>query len=323
MTFEFRPAVRENVGLLVSLSGGTGSGKTFSAMRLAAGISGEKPFAVVDTEAGRARHYADKFRFDHGDLAPPFSPDRYAEAIKAADDAKYPVIVVDSASHEHSGDGGLLDMHDAELNRMAADDWKKREACKMAAWIKPKTQHKAMVNKLLQVRAHLILCLRAEEKVEMVRGDDGKMKIVPKKTRTGKDGWAPICEKNLPFEMTCSFLLLADNPGVPQPIKLEEQLRHIFPADKPIDEASGRALAAWASGAKAESVSQKSTDIATDNNVPYRNRILEEAEAAAEKGRDAIKAFMARCSADSRTSLEPHRQRLWDRALEVDRENTP
>ena len=64
MTFQFKPAIRENVGLLIGLAGGTGSGKTFSAMRLASGIANGKKFAVIDTEAGRAKHYADQFSFD-------------------------------------------------------------------------------------------------------------------------------------------------------------------------------------------------------------------------------------------------------------------
>ena len=109
MTFTFRPATRENVGLLIGLIAPSGGGKTFSAMRLAKGICGERPFAVIDTEAGRAKHYADQFRFDHGDLHPPFRPDAYTDAIMAADAAGYPCIVVDSMSHEHAGDGGLLD----------------------------------------------------------------------------------------------------------------------------------------------------------------------------------------------------------------------
>jgi hypothetical protein len=246
--FTFRPAIRENVGLLIGLAGASGSGKTFTAMRLAKGIAGDKPFAVIDTEAGRAKHYADAFRFDHGDLSPPFSPDAYADAIMAADKAGYPVIVVDSVSHEWAGTGGCLDMQDAELDRMAGSDWKKREACKMAAWIKPKTSHKHMVQKLLQVRAHLILCFRAEEKIEMVRGDDGKMKIVPKQSPVGIDGWLPICEKNLPYELTASFLLMASAPGVPKPIKLQEQHRPLFPLDRPITEESGKRIAEWASG---------------------------------------------------------------------------
>jgi len=246
--FQFKPAIREQVGLLIGLAGGTGSGKTFSAMRLAKGICGDRPFAVIDTEAGRAKHYADQFRFDHGDLAPPFNPDAYADAIHAADKAGYPAIVVDSMSHEWAGEGGVLEMQEAELDRMAGDDWKKREAVRMAAWIKPKMSHKRMVQRLLQVRAHLILCFRAEEKIEMVRGDDGKMKIVPKLTRTGLDGWVPIAEKALPFELTVSFLLMNDRPGYPLPIKLQEQHRGMFPLDQPVDEAAGKRVAAWAAG---------------------------------------------------------------------------
>lgn len=247
MSFTFRPAVREQVGLLIGLAGGTGSGKSFSAMRLASGIAGEKNFAVIDTESRRALHYADAFRFDHAELRDPFSPDAYSEAITAADKAGYPVIVVDSMSHVWAGDGGVLDWQEKELDRMAGDDWKKREAVKMAAWIKPKMGHKRMVQKLLQVRATLILCFRAEQKVDMVR-EDGKMKIVPKQSLTGLDGWIPVCEKNLPFELTTSFLLTADAPGMPKPIKLQEQHRALFPLDKPINEDSGKRIAEWAAG---------------------------------------------------------------------------
>lgn len=258
--FTFRPAVRENVGLLIGLAGASGSGKTYTAMRLATGIAGGKPFAVIDTEAGRAKHYAEAFKFDHGDLAPPFRPDAYAEAIMAADKAGYPVIIVDSMSHVWAGDGGVLDWQEDELTRMAGDDWKKREAVKMAAWIKPKMSHKHMVQKLLQVRAHLILCFRAEEKIEMVRGDDGKMKIIPKVTSTGLSGWVPVSEKSLPYELTASFLLTADAPGVPKPIKLQEQHRALFPLDKPITEESGRRIAEWAAGGQKQATTAAPAD---------------------------------------------------------------
>lgn len=248
MAFTFRPAKREAVGLLIGLAGASGSGKTYSALRLAKGLANGKPFCLIDTEAGRAKHYADRFAFDHGDLHAPFSPAAYAEAIGAADEAGYPVIVVDSASHEHAGEGGILDMQEAELHRMAGDDWKKREAVKMASWVKPKMEHKRMVQKLLQVRAHLILCFRAEAKIEMVKGEGGRMVVQPKQTLTSLDGWIPICEKSLPFELTASFLLLPDAPGIPRAIKLQEQHREFFPAGKPITEAAGASLGAWAAG---------------------------------------------------------------------------
>lgn len=249
MGITFRPAIRENVGLLIGLAGGTGSGKTYTAMRLAAGIAGDKPFAVIDTEARRALHYADRFRFDHAELHPPFRPQAYTEAILTAQDAGYPVIVVDSMSHEHAGEGGLLDWQDEELTRMAGDDWGKREKCKMAAWIKPKGEHKRMVQRLLQVKTHLILCFRAEEKVEIIKVN-GKTEIVPRHSPTGLNGWMPISEKNLPYELTCSFLLLAEHPGIPMPIKLQEQHKPLFPLDTPITEESGKLIARWAIGGK-------------------------------------------------------------------------
>lgn len=251
---EFKPAVREDVGLWIQLIGGTGSGKTYTAMRLASGIAGDRPFAVIDTENRRALHYADQFKFHHAELHPPFRPSAYAEAIAAADDAGYPVIVIDSGSHVWAGEGGVLDWHEEILDKRAGDDWKRREALKMTAWIEPKMDHKKMVQKLLQVKAHVILCLRAEEKIEMVKGKDGRLEVQRKQSLTGKDGWIPVCDKNLPFEATCSFLLLASAPGIPHPIKLQEQHKSIFIPERHINEEAGKRLAVWAKGGEVSSV---------------------------------------------------------------------
>jgi hypothetical protein len=239
--FTFRPAIREEVGLLIGCIGPSGGGKTFTAMRLAKGMCGDKPFAIIDTEAGRAKHYADLFKFDHGDLKPPFRPDAYAEAIKAADEAGYKAVIVDSCSHEWAGEGGILDWQEEELYRMAQDDYKKRESCKMASWIKPKMGHKQMIQRLLQVRTNIILCFRAEEKIKMEKDENGKTKIIPM-------GYQPICSKELPYELTVSFLLTPDKPGIPQPIKLQEQHRRFFPLDKQISEESGKMISEWAVG---------------------------------------------------------------------------
>ena len=145
----------------------------------------------------------------------------------------------------------MLDWQEEELERMAGSDWKKREACKMAAWIKPKADHKRMVSRLLQVRAHLILCFRAEQKIEMVKGVDGRMEIQPKKLASGFSDWIPICDKNLLYELTSSFLLTPDAPGIPKPIKLEAQHRALIDLKNPLDETVGERLAEWARGGKA------------------------------------------------------------------------
>jgi hypothetical protein len=144
-------------------------------------------------------------------------------------------------SLEWAGEGGILDWQEEELQRMAGSDYHKRETCKMAAWIKPKMSHKQMVQKLLQVNAHLILCFRAEEKTKMEKDANGKMQIIP-------IGWQPICSKELPYELTVSFLLTADKPGIPQPIKLQEQHKAMFPSGKLLSEESGKLVSEWAKG---------------------------------------------------------------------------
>ena len=80
--FEDRPAVRESVPLLVGLFGPSGGGKTYSALRLAAGVQSETGGEVycIDTEARRALDYAydEKtqagFKFRHLAFTAPFSP---------------------------------------------------------------------------------------------------------------------------------------------------------------------------------------------------------------------------------------------------------
>lgn len=256
---EFRPAVREAIPLLLGVAGGTGSGKTFSAMRLAVGIARVvapgKRFCVIDTENGRSKHYADDFAFDVLDFDAPFSPARYQAAVEAADAAGYPVIVVDSTSHEHAGEGGILDMAEAELEELTKGDRSKEGQYRMKSWIRPKGEHKRFVRSLLRCRAHVILAFRAEEKIEMVRekGSDGRTYTVVKPKESAQkalQGWFPIAEKTLPFELTASFLLLADAPGVPRPIKLPAALRPFVGLDRVLDENVGAALAEWARGAK-------------------------------------------------------------------------
>jgi hypothetical protein len=251
MSFTFRDAVRENVWLLLGFAGGTGSGKTYSALRVASGVANGHTFVGIDTENGRMSYYADDFTFRVGEIFAPFRPEKYEQAIHAAVEhlaslgvpEQNRVVVVDSMSHEWYGDGGCLDWHD----ELMGTDMSKN----LSAWIKPKRAHKQMVTALLQVRAHVVLCFRAEEKVESVKDEKtNRQVIVKKKSLSGLDGWIPIAEKNLPYEMTVSCLLMADRPGLPLPIKLPEQLRPMVPLDRPLDEHVGRRLAEWAAGAK-------------------------------------------------------------------------
>jgi hypothetical protein len=253
MTVEYRPPKRGASPLLIGLAGPSGGGKTYSALRVARGLADDKPFAVLDTENGRALHYADAFPdMRHGRLDAPFSPAAYTEAIRDADAAGFPVIVVDSSSHEWEGEGGVLEMQELEFARMGS-----KEGARMASWIAPKKEHKKMVRALLQVKAHVILCMRAEDKV------NGKTEVRAKETLTSILGWIPICERRLPFELTMSLLVTPDAPGVPKPIKLQEQHKPFVPLDQPLSENTGRQLAAWAAGTSPNSGGNAGTGDAT------------------------------------------------------------
>lgn len=246
MSFSFAPAVREQVSLLIALAGASGSGKTYSALRLAKGMSPNGKIAFIDTEARRGLHYAEEFKFIHADMRPPFRPAAFIEGIQAAEAAGAEVVVIDSFSMEYDGEGGIMDW---------ADELEAGGTKSPGNWKVPKAAHKKLMNALLQCRASIIFCLRADEKIKIDR-QNGKTVVLPL-------GWMPICEKRFMFEMTASFTLTPDNPGIPNfnlPHKLQRQHRGMFSDTQPIGEESGRALAAWAAGGKVASVATQDDD---------------------------------------------------------------
>ncbi len=244
----FKRAVRKNLHVILGLAGATGSGKTFSALLLAEGLAGGKRFAVIDTERGRASYYADRWDFDVDELEPPYSPARYLEVIQRAEKAGYPVIVADSMSHEHAGEGGLLDMHEAEWQRMGRND-----KAKLTAWIKPKSEHKKMLNKLLQLKAHLIMCFRAEEKTQMKKNPkSGKIEVTDA-------GYKPICAKGIEFETLAFFLLDQENPGKPAWMKLPCMLEGAVKGGR-LTKQTGEAIREWSQGVKDELVKEEKED---------------------------------------------------------------
>ena len=252
MTFSFKKATRDRIGLLFGIAGASGSGKTLSALLLGKGIAnGKGKLAVVDTEAGRAKHYANDFDFLHCDFAPPFASKRYVEAVRASEEAGATVTAIDSMSHEWAGEGGCSDMQALEAERMATDKqgnivpWK-IEAMTMPAWKRPKLEHKRMMSRLVQTRTHLIFCLRAEEKIKVVKEKDNngreKSVIVP-------IGFQPIQERSFMFETSGFITMHPDTPGLvryDQPHKLNKDLQQIFRDGYPVTKESGDQLREWA-----------------------------------------------------------------------------
>lgn len=245
MTVAFTPAnkLSERHGLFIALVGGTNSGKTFSALRLARGIAGPTGrIAVLDTEGGRTVHLKDQFDFDVSLLSPPFLPEKFSDAAYDAEKAGYDVLLIDSFSMEWVGQGGILDWQEHELERMAGDDFKKRERVKMASWIKPKRAHKKMVNSFLQRTMPVIFAIRGEETIKP--GDAGEKPVTIFKAQM---------DKRFGFETTVSFRLAQEAQGIidlsdPKSHKLEGPHKAIFRDGEQLSEAHGERIAAWAAG---------------------------------------------------------------------------
>lgn len=232
----FRPAISytQRHGIFVALTGGTNSGKSWSALRLARGLAGPNgKIAAADTEGGRLLHLRKHFDFDLTMVDPPHHPEKYAEIARAAEESRYDALVIDSFSMEWVGLGGVLDWQEEEYKRLG-----NREAMKLMSWARPKSAHKAMVYSLLQRRIPIVFAMRAEEKAKKVGSDV-------------KTEWAPICNKAFPFEVTVSFMLMQSKQGIidlGQPHKMEGSHREIFRDGEQLSERHGELLAKWADG---------------------------------------------------------------------------
>lgn len=251
--FKIEKAVRRSVPLLIGLMGPSGGGKTYSALRLAKGIQKIFPGDIIgiDTESNRMLHYASIFDFQHVPFSEPFGSLDYLEVLNYVASKKPSVIIMDSQSHEHEGPGGLLDLHEKELDRMASDDYGKRQRMGMLAWQKPKSDRRKLINGLLQMNSNFIFCFRAKESSRPGKDKNGKSIIE-------NFGFVPIAGAEFVFEMTINMLLLphadghptwqSENKGEAMMMKLPEQFKGIFSKDVQLNEDIGAELAKWAKG---------------------------------------------------------------------------
>jgi len=252
--FTLERATRRTVPVFFGISSPSGAGKTFSALRLATGIQSVVGgrIAMIDTEDGRGTYYADRFDYDWIALGPPFRPRHYLEALQFAASKGVQTCIIDSFSHEHEGEGGMLEMHDAELDRKTRGDASRRDALNMAAWIAPKRERATLRNWIQRSRMNLIACFRAKEGAKPARKEGSTQ------TEVVQTGWVPIGGDVYVYEMTASCLIYPGQKGVPewtgqtagerQWIKLPIQFAPIFKDPRPLDERHGKEMALWAKG---------------------------------------------------------------------------
>ena len=295
--FTPKPATRQAVPLFIGIIGPSSSGKTFSALRLATGIQAVTggDIHMIDTENRRGLHYADRFKYQHIQFDPPFGSLDYLAALEQSAAAGAKIIIVDSASHEHESTGGLLDLQDQEMRRLAGDDYGtyKAERFNMIAWQKPKFNRRKLIGGMVRLNASVIFCFRAKETSKPIK-KDGKTQIVPMGfSSIGADEWV--------FEMALSTLLLpgsngvptwrSDNPGEKIAIKLPEQFRNIFADSQPLSEDIGKKLAEWAKGEPAPAATIRQPSAAT----------LDFARTAARGGSDVFATWWKGATKDERS----------------------
>lgn len=177
---KFVKATRKKARLRLALTGPSGSGKTMAALMIAKGLGGR--VAVLDTEHGSASLYADPItlpngvrfeppEFDALELTAPYSPERYIEAIKAAQAAGYDTLVIDSLTHEWSGSGGCLEINDTvAAAKFRGNSW--------SAWNETTPRHRAFIDAMLQSSMHIIATGRSKTETAQTEGANGRKQVV-------------------------------------------------------------------------------------------------------------------------------------------------
>jgi hypothetical protein len=139
----------------LAIYGCSGSGKTFGALLLAFGLTGDwSKIVVVDTEVNSASLYNSLGPFNMVQIGPPFSPHRYEEALMLCANAEKEVIIIDSLSHEWNGDGGMKDiLHFKEYEEGLRN-------------------HKYLLSQITKAPCHIICTIRSKKKI--IARENGK-----------------------------------------------------------------------------------------------------------------------------------------------------
>ena len=230
MAFQIRKAKRSAAKARILITSPSGGGKTYGALLLAKGIGGRT--VVIDTEEGSSDLYDTLHEFDVIDLKPPFTPERYIEAITAAEQAGYEVIIVDSVTHCWSGKGGCLELvDDIAKAQFRGNTW--------SAFSVITPRWRAFVDAILRSSAHVICTGRSKTETAQVE-DGGRKKVT-------KLGMKLEARDGLEYEFTCVLDLIHDGHYA----TVSKDRTGLFTGDpKPITVETGRRLAEWLAGAE-------------------------------------------------------------------------
>ena len=218
----FKKATREQVWLKILLSGASGSGKSYTALRLATGIAKKcnSEIAYIGTEGSRDKYYSNEFSYDLMQLEDPYTTDKYIQAIEMAVEAGYKVLIIDSLSHEWKW---LNDTHD------------KMPGNTFTNWGKLKPKHRQFMDKILNSPIHVIATARGKDDWVL---EEKNGKQTPKKVGMGQQQ-----DKDISYEYTVSLMLQQDTHIA----SADKDNTHLFDGRYDIlTEKDGEQLYAWA-----------------------------------------------------------------------------
>ena len=227
---QLKKATRKQVKLRLNISAPSGAGKTYSALRMAKGLVNDwDKVAVIDTENGSASLYSHLGDFNTIDLTPPFTPEKYIEAINTCVNAGMEAIIIDSSTHEWAC---LIEENELlAQSKFRGNTW--------SAWSQTTPRHDKFINAVLHCPVHVITCTRS--KMETVMGDDKKVKKVGMKD-VQREGWE--------YELTISLNIDRDTHlAIPS-----KDRTNLFEGKNPflITEETGKEIADWCNSGVSE-----------------------------------------------------------------------
>ena len=218
----FVKATKKQCKLRACLIGVAGSGKSYSALRMATGLGGK--IAVIDTERKSISKYADKFDFDVDEMDYP-SIENMVKSIKNAESLGYNTLIIDSLSH--SWHKLLEEVEKLTTTRFDGNSFR--------AWGVATPIQRQFIDLILKTNMHIIFTLRAKTEYVMEMNEKGKM--APKRV-----GLAGEQGKDIEFEV--DFLVMIDRNHSAEVLK-DRSSKFQDEYIEQITEETGKTLAEW------------------------------------------------------------------------------
>jgi hypothetical protein len=232
MGFQIKQATRELIWTKIALMSPSGGGKTFSSLRLATGMLNELKkigreqngkILMGNTEQKRGYYYANEFNYDIVDINAPHNPESYVEFVEFAVENNYPILIIDSTSHEWEGRGGCLELH-------------QQAGGTFQSWAKVTPRHDRFLVSLADSPIHIIATMRGKDQYEIEKGENNK-------TSVKKLGVGAKQREGFEYEFTATFTIdQKTNMAEPQ-----KDNTHLFEHETSIlTEKHGQKIIQWA-----------------------------------------------------------------------------